>query len=378
MSDLNEEPVVLTGWGIVSAIGIGGAAFRSGLQEGRSGRKPVEAAGGAPLPVTEACTIPEFDVTQFLGTKGLRFMSRTTKFAVVTSGMALQDSGVLVSPENQTRIGLVLGTSIGSPKNVGDFLRDTLVQERPHMVNPMVVPHVVMNSAASQSAIWHKLKGVNTTISGGHLAGVQALRYALLQLRLGYADTILAGSAEEFCEQLAWAFHHVRGQGEAGPVCLGEGCALFTLEKKQVAQEQGRHIRAELLACEVGFAPSNGEDGARSVAEGLAACIRRALERARLAPADLWSVFLQGSADEAFARIEEQGVRLALEGSEPSQSVLVRQFLGECLSAAGSFQVAAALALFSNPAEGGQGGRVALVTSIAHSGAVGCALLREC
>jgi 3-oxoacyl-[acyl-carrier-protein] synthase II len=376
MSELNE-PVVITGWGIVSAIGIGGEAFRSGFREGRCGLKPVEATGDARLPVTTACVIPEFDATQFLGKKGLRFMSRTTKFSVVTSGMALQDSGISISPENQTRIGLVIGTSIGSPKNVGDFIRDTLVQERPHMVNPMVVPHVVMNSAASQSAIWHKLKGVNATISGGHLAGVQALRYAMLQLRLDYADTMLAGSTEEFCEQLAWGFHHVRGQGDAKPVCLGEGCAIFTLEQRKVAQANGRRMLAELLACEVGFAASDGEGGARRVAEGLAACIRRALDRASISPAHVWSVFLQGSMDEAFSEVEAQGVRLALEGSEPTHTIMVRQLLGECLSAAGSLQIAASLALFSNTPDS-SGSRVSLVTSITHSGAVGCALLREC
>lgn len=376
MSELNE-PVVITGWGIVSAIGIGGEAFRSGFLEGRSGLKSVEATGDVPLPVTTACVIPEFDVTQFLGTKGLRFMSRTTKFSVVTSGMALEDSGISVNSENRARIGLVIGTSIGSPKNVGDFIRDTLVQERPHMVNPMVVPHVVMNSAASQSAIWHKLKGVNTTISGGHLAGVQALRYAMLQLRLNYAETMLAGSAEEFCEQLAWGFHHVRGQGGAEPVCLGEGCAVFTLEQRTVAEANGRRMLAEVLACEVGFAPSDGEDGTRRMTEGLAACIRRALDRAGVSPADVWSVFLQGSMDEALSQVEAQGVRLALEGSEPTHTVMVRQLLGECLSAAGSFQVAASLALFSNTHES-SGHRVSLVTSIAHSGAVGCALLQEC
>jgi len=373
------EPVVITGWGILSAIGMGAAAFRSGLHEGRSGRKPVAALTSAPLPVTEACVIPEFDAKAFLGPKGLRFMSRTTKFAIVTSGMALQDSGIVVDPENRTQIGLVLGTSIGSPQNVGDFLRETLVQERPHMVNPMEVPHVVMNSAASQSAIWHKLQGVNTTISGGHLAGLQALRYALLQLRMGAAETILAGSVEEFCEPLAWGFHHVRGQDDAEQLCLGEGCAIFTLETKRIAEAKGRRMRAELLACEVGFAADEGEAGAQGVAEGLATCIRRALDRANLAPSNIWSVFLQGSLDEAFARIEEDGVQLALASSVPEQTILVRHLLGECFSASGALQVAAALAHFSNiPHRDEKAGRVALITSIAHSGAVGCALLRAC
>lgn len=364
--------VVITGWGVISPIGIGVEAFGEGLRAGRSGLKTVEGYPEGALPFAEACVIPEFDASAFLGKKGTRFLDRTTLLAVSAVGMALQHSGLALTDENRARVGVVLGTNVGSIKSIGDFMRDTLIHERPYLVNPMHFPNSVMNCAAGQSAIWHKLKGVNATISGGRLAGLMALRYAWMALRLGYADALVTGSVEEFCEQTAWGLHHAGRIDPDGGAPLGEGCAVFILEMAEAACAQGRRALAEVLACEVGvYSPDAGERARQ--AQGLAGCIRRALSRAGVGARDVWAVSTHQFADAELEEVEIRALELALDGHVPARQVAVGKSVGECFSAAGAFQLAALLALFGDS----PGDRVALVTSLAHSGAVGCAVIRE-
>ena len=78
-------------------------------------------------------------------------------------------------------------------------------------------------------------------------------------------------------------------------------------------------------------------------------------------------------ADAELKEVEGRALESVLEGHEPARRVTVGKSVGECFSAAGAFQLAAVLALFGDA----PGDRVALVTSVAHSGAVGCAVIRE-
>lgn len=368
------EPLVVTGWGIISPIGIGRAAFTSALAEGRQGRKPVTGYANGEIPFSEACQIPEFDVENFIGKKGTRFLDRTTRLTVATVGMALDDGQIAVTPDNQARIGVVLGTNVGSIKSIGDFMRDTLIHARPYMVNPMHFPNAVMNCAASQSAIWHRLKGINATISGGRMAGLLALRYAGLTLRLGNVDTILAGGVEEFCEQTAWAFYHAGRVGPEAGIPLGEGCAMFALERAATAQEQGRKVLAEILGCEVGVYQSNDDRTTGLQVSGLASCIRKALERSGARTEDVCAVFLHHCADPELENIEDEALNQSLPQYESLHRLAVSQLVGDCFSAAGAFQLSALLSFFERFPE--HSDRVALMTSVAHNGSVGCAVVR--
>jgi 3-oxoacyl-[acyl-carrier-protein] synthase II len=212
---------------------------------------------------------------------------------------------------------------------------------------------------------------VNATISGGQLTGLLALRYAATSIRQGYAKALVAGAVEEFCPQLAWGLYHA-GVLEDDGAAAGEGCALFVLEDAGTASAAGRAPLAELLACEVGVYgdPAGGPEQV----EGLATCIRRALDRAGIAPDQVWAASTGLSARTKRDRVEATGIRRAL-GHLPERCVAVKRLIGECYSASGAMQLAGLLSLFRNVA--GAGGRIGLVTSIGGDGGVGCAVLKE-
>ncbi|HEY3121490.1 MAG TPA: beta-ketoacyl synthase N-terminal-like domain-containing protein [Vicinamibacteria bacterium] len=356
--------IAVTGCGVITSIGIGAGAFAEGVRAARACRRPLE--GGNGYPCAEACTIPEFEAGRFLHGRGTRVLDRTMALAVCATGLALQDGRVEVTPARSSTLGLVLGTSNGSAKSTFEYTRETLVGKKPYLVSPELFPNTVMNGAAGQCAIWHKLKALNTTISGGRLAGILTLRYAARMLRCGYAEMVVAGGVEEFSAEMAWASHlAAQAQDEAMPL-LGEGCAMFLLERADRARAGERRVLAELLACEVGVHGS-------AQADGLAACIRRALERAGASPREVWAVSRRASGLRHLDSVEAEALRLALDGGSPDRHVCIGQLVGECFSASAALQLAALLALFAEP-EGR--GRIGLVTSLAHGGGVGCAVVR--
>jgi 3-oxoacyl-[acyl-carrier-protein] synthase II len=364
--------LVITGWGVISPIGIGVEEFIAGFDSGRSGKKRVAPQDGpVPLPPLEACTIPDFDVAKILGTKkGTRVLDRTAALAVAATAMAIRHSGIHTAPDYESGFGVVLGTSNGTMHRTVEYTVETLHPEKPYMVSPEAFPNTVMNFAAGQCAIAHRLRALNTTVSGGRLACITALRYASRMIQLGYADGVLTGSVEELSPTMVWgASTTARARGHETPL-LGEGGAMFTLERSDLAEKAGRKPLAELLACEAGF---HGRPG-RDPADTLAACIERALGRAGLSAADVLAVSLRESGMSTLDGIESRAVEKALGGHRPARRLTIASQVGECFSASGSFQISALLAM--HHASRDTAGRVGLVTSVTHGGAVGCALLR--
>jgi 3-oxoacyl-[acyl-carrier-protein] synthase II len=225
-----------------------------------------------------------------------------------------------------------------------------------------------MNCAAGQAAIRYGLKGVNATVAGGQLSTILALRYATMLIRLGHADTLLVSSVEEFSPQVAWGSHLTREQKKTEAV-FGEGCVTFIVESAAAARAAGRTARAEILACVVSAYRELGD-----VASKLAACIHQALLRAGVTGDQVEAVAGSMGENSPHDRAEEEGICLAL-GKVPERLLKVKPLLGECYSAAGAFQMATLLAL-------GQQGRdqerqIALVTSVDHTGSLGCLIIRR-
>jgi hypothetical protein len=167
--------------------------------------------------------VPDFQVRAVLGKKGTRSMDRVTGLAITTVGRLLDDAPRNREVATGESAALVLGTTIGSVQSQMDFVRDSFTGERPYLVDPARFPNAVMNCAAGQSAIWHRLKGPNTTIAGGRAAGLYALNYTRRLLRFGRAGTVLCGAVEEFSTERSWLGRHTReAEGATDPRPAGE------------------------------------------------------------------------------------------------------------------------------------------------------------
>ncbi|MEI5034533.1 beta-ketoacyl synthase N-terminal-like domain-containing protein [Streptomyces sp. S1A(2023)] len=358
---------LISAWSVVSPFGMDVSAFGNGLRSGTAAATALDPEEWK-VPFENACLVEGFSNREVLGRKGTRSMDRVTGLAVAAVGRLLQDAdGERISGVGQDAA-LVLGTSTGSAQSIMDFTRDSLTQEKPFFVDPMRFPNTVMNCAAGQSAIWHKLKGPNTTIAGGRASGLLALNYALRLKKSGHARTVLFGAVEEFSSARAWLEWHTRGQDESDAV-LGEGAAVLLLESGEVAEEHGRDGLAEVLGLECGVYHEAGTE-----ATVLADCVRRVLERTGVRPDDVR--YLSHSQAAGARGAAEQDALTDVLGNHQPELVRCADLIGDTHAAAAAFQIAAVLVA----AEGREDakGQIALITSVDRDGVVGCAVLRLC
>jgi 3-oxoacyl-[acyl-carrier-protein] synthase II len=308
-----------------------------------------------PLPAPAGHALADFDVRQRLGRKGTSSFDRATALAVVCCQEALRAAGLDLDATHRVRVGVALGTSLGSFKSTSDYSRETLVQEKPYLVNPVLFPNTVMNCAAGQVAIRFGLRGVNATIAGGALAFLNALRYAGNVLERGYADVMLAGAVEEFTPHRAWAAELT---GATRMVAAGEAAGVFVLSRPEAPAWVGNRATARILAVATGYGPGGDQAG-----EALSGCVRRVLDESG-SDAQALSTVYTGEADEADRREYDAVVRVL---RRLPARVLTKRLFGECDAASG----AVALAAFLGNSTGGLG----LITGRGPDGAVGAAIV---
>jgi 3-oxoacyl-[acyl-carrier-protein] synthase II len=335
---------VVTGWSVLAA----GAGDVSGLYP-------------EPLPAPEGHALTDFNVRALLGRKGTGSFDRVTALAVVCCGEAMRAAGVAVDDTTRTRIGVALGTSLGSFKSTSDFTGETLTQDKPYLVNPLLFPNTVMNCAAGQVAIRYGLKGVNATIAGGDLAFLNAVRYAANAIDRGYADAVFTGSVEEFSPHRAWSSH---ATGATAAVGSGEGAGMFLLTGEQAPAWAGDQRAARILSVATGFGPDGGE----LADQALTGCVVRALRQAGVEAREVTTVF---TGERQESDTSEYGPVVRALGHEPRR-VLTKQHYGECDAASG------ALALGHLLAEGFQDEGLSLLTARGPDGAVGAAVVGRC
>jgi 3-oxoacyl-[acyl-carrier-protein] synthase II len=347
------ERIVVTGLGVVSALGAGREEFWRNVAAGVSGLRPLTLfdpkLGRSPL----AGEIADFSPAPFIGTKGIRHFDRTTLLLACAAKLALDDAGIPhggEAPMRDDQLGIAVGSTYGSIGSIAAFDTEAL-REGPSYVNPMEFPNTVLNAPASRVSILLGVTGPNVTISTGETSALDALGYAADFLQLGRAAAMLAGGAFGLGEDVYRGFagtgllSGTRGEEELcapfdrrrNGLVLGEGSCLFFLEPLGRARARGAAILGEVTGYGNGFRPR----GADPVASGQRV-LRAAIARAGRAPQDVSCVFGGANSTRAGDRLEAQMLRATFEGARPPTSA-IKSMCGECLDASGALQAAAAL-----------------------------------
>lgn len=268
------DRLLVTGTGYIGPDGFGPSRVGTVLGE------------DAAVPQPEAFLAAGFDPAALLGRKTARFNHRSTLLAVEACARALRDAGLEVGEHNQDEIGATIGTLCGSVTGSVAFGLDTFAQPLPYNVNPAAFPNLVINTAAGAVAIKHGLRGPNSTVAGGPVAGINALRHASLTLRAGHAEAILVGAAEEYGLYEAWLAAAARPAAR-----LGEAAAVLVLERADAAAAAGRRPIARIAGVLTrAVDPADAADLRRLLADALEAAavrprdVRRLYTRATMAP----------------------------------------------------------------------------------------------
>ena len=360
------EPQAITGYGVVSAVGIGREAFEAALGSGMplAERLPspivsfdtakYEAGsteGGSGQPrygnaknlITE---VPDFDPTKYLGDKGLRSLDRLTKLMVVATRMALHDSGLKQDNRHVAttadRVGVCSSNAYGSLETITELDRVAKLEDARY-INPAKFPNTVSNSASGYVSIWEDLRALNVAVSDGNCGGLDAFACADLYLESDRADAFLVGGAEAMSEALFLAFQRLEFIAKGAR--LAEAAAFFAFEGHDHAVARGARILAETVGFGTAFRPPPSEHGlVHASAEALAQAVRQALEDASLRPEDIDVVSASHAGIPRFDQEEAAALASVLPESVPIAGPKV--LFGETLGAGGSMGVAAALAWF--------------------------------
>jgi 3-oxoacyl-[acyl-carrier-protein] synthase II len=354
------RPLALTGWSAVGPLGVGAEHFGAAVRGGGSGLRST--GPERELPTERVGFVPDFEVRASLGRKNTRSMDRATGLAVLTVGMLLEGDRAAGRAFDGDAVGLVLGTTTGSVQSMTDFTRDSLTGDKPYHVDPARFPNTVMNCAAGQSAIWHGLRGPNTTVAGGATTALTALSYAARLHRSERARTVICGAVEELGPQRAWL--EARGREDEGATALGEGCAVFRLESAEYARTEGRGVLAELLAVRLGVSASPEQ-----TPDALADCATAALAEAVPGDPDRRDAVWAVAADLDPAALAPAAALLP-----GVRHIELASRTGDTGAASGALLLAAVLSYAQE--DSAAAGRVALLLSADRDGLYGCAVLR--
>jgi len=341
--------VAITGIGVISSFGDSSEGLHAALCRGEKASYQLDRGQLQDAACTQGGSIVSFKPDLYLQGKPLRPLDRTGRLVAAAAKLALQNSGWAAEMIRKQDIGLVLGTMFGSVHTISEFDRRGLT-EGPACVSPMDFANTVLNAAAGQTAIWHNLRGINSTVACGTISGLMALGYAADLVRFGGHTAILAGGADEFC------FESFCGFEKAGLLCkcnghdefpvpfaglrsgfaLGEGAALMMLEEWETAAGRGARILGEICGHGSACDPADhGECGP----EAIAGTMDAALHDSRLNPAEIDCISASANGSVFADENEALAVRRVFNGRGDSTPVTaIKSMLGETLGASGTLQ----------------------------------------
>ncbi|MGG7568006.1 beta-ketoacyl-[acyl-carrier-protein] synthase family protein [Rhodovulum sp. DZ06] len=347
--------VVVTGMGVVSALGQTAAAHCEGLSEGRSGIGPLDITDIDRLTVKIGGQAKDYDGTARFSRSELSLLDRCTQMALTAADEAVTAAGLELTEEESFRAATVIGTALTGMGTVDDAYR-TVFQDGKNRVHPFVVPRLMASAPCSHISMKHGLKGPAFTVTTACSSANHAMGQAFQMVRAGLADVALTGGAEAplvFGVMKAWEGLRVMTRDACRPfsadrngMVQGEGAAIYVLETLERAQARGATILAEIT----GFGMSaDAGDIVQPSADGAGRAIRGALMDAGMDASEVGYINAHGTGTAANDRTECQAVRAVFGAAADGVMISsTKSMHGHCLGGAGAVEMAAVIHALKN------------------------------
>ena len=354
--------VFITGLGVVTPIGIGRDAFWNGLVSGRSGAGEIEAFDASEFPVRIASEVTDFDPADFIEARQVPRMDRFAQMAVAAAALALEDAGVGDGFDSETS-GVIVGSAIGGLSTIEEQ-HEALLKGGPRAVSPFMVPRLMPNGAAAAIAMKFGMKGLNHGVVSACATGAHALGEALMAIRSGRAQMVLAGGSEAALTPLSLAAFARMGalsgrnddperasrpfDKDRDGFVFGEGAGVLVLESEESVTRRGGLVLAELAgygATADAFHVTQPDPEGTGATRAMVA----AMADAGVEPADIDYVNAHGTSTPYNDRIETLTIKNAL-GTESKRVPVtsVKSQTGHLLGAAGAVEAAACVLMMKH------------------------------
>ncbi|MEK3779554.1 beta-ketoacyl-ACP synthase II [Paenibacillus sp. FSL R5-0810] len=347
-----KRRVVVTGMGVMTALGQDLDTFWNSLMEGKSGVSRIESFDVSEYTTQIAASMKDFNPEDYMDRKEARKMDRFVQFAVAAGSKALEDSGLEIgSNVDAERVGVSIGSGIGGLGTWEDQ-HNILLEKGPKRVSPFFIPMMIANMASGQMSINLGAKGPNTTQVTACATGTHSIGDSFRLIQRGDADVMICGGAEAtirptgmagFCAMRAMSTRNDEPEKASRPFdtgrdgfVMGEGAGVLVLESLEHAQARGAKIYAEVI----GYGLSaDAHHITEPDPDGAARCMKMAIRDAGISPEEVDYINAHGTSTPVGDRSETQAVKLAL--CDHAYKVAVsstKSMTGHLLGAAGGVE----------------------------------------
>ena len=344
--------VVVTGMGAITPIGNDVESFWQGLKDKTVGIGPITYFDTTDYKCKLAAEVKGFDPKQYMDAKAARRMEAFSQFAVAASKEALEQSGIDMEKEDPYRVGVCVGSGIGSLQAMEKDVKE-LNEKGPSRVNPLLVPLMISNMAAGNVAIQFGLKGKCFNVVTACATGTHSIGEAFRSIQYGEADVMVAGGAEASITPIGIAGFtsltalnttedasraSIPFDEDRNGFVMGEGAGVVVLESLEHAKARGANILAEVVGygatCDAFHITSPAEDGS-----GAARAMENAIRDAGITAEDIDYVNAHGTSTHHNDLFETKAIRLALgDHAEKVKINSTKSMIGHLLGAAGGVE----------------------------------------
>ncbi len=347
-----KRRVVITGMGAVTPIGNNVNDFWAGVKAGKVGVGPITKFDTENYKIKIAAELKDFVAKEYMDFKAAKRMEAFSQYAVAAAKEAMADSALDMEKEDPFRVGVIVGSGIGS-LNIIEKEHEKILDGKPGRINPLIVPLMISNMAAGNVAIQLGCKGKCTDVVTACASGTNSIGDAFRAIAYEDAEVIFAGGTEAAITPVGVAgFSGLTALSSEPDVTkasrpfdvnrngfvIGEGAGVIVLEELEHAKARGAKIYAEIVGygstCDAYHITSPAEDGS-----GAARAMTLAMEEAGVKPEEVEYINAHGTSTHHNDLFETRAINMAFGDAAKNLKInSTKSMIGHLLGAAGGVE----------------------------------------
>lgn len=347
-----KRRVVVTGLGAITPIGNDVESFWNGIKAGKVGIGEITKFDTSEYKVKLAAEVKGFVAKEHMDFKSAKRMELFSQYAVAASLEALKDAGIDMEKEDPFRVGVIVGSGIGSLQSM-EREEQRLLDKGPSRVDPLLVPKMITNMAAGNVSIATGARGKCTNVVTACASGTHCIGDAYRAIQYGDAEVMIAGGTEgSVCPIGVAGFTSLTAltasedpmrasipfDKERSGFVMGEGAGIVILEELEHAKARGARILAEVVGygatADAYHITSPIEDGS-----GAARAMEDAMKEAGVSPEDVDYINAHGTGTHHNDLFETRAIKAAFgEAAKKVKINSTKSMIGHLLGAAGGVE----------------------------------------
>ncbi len=350
-----RKRVVITGLGVVSAVGNSIPEFWESLIQGKDGAKEITAFDASAYRTKRAAEVSGLDPEAHFSRREMKRLSRCDQFGLVAFREAWKSARLDQDLINKERAGIILGAGSGGILSVEKYFRDFYLEKG--MPSPSLLLSYALATTTDLMAIESGLKGPRSTTATVCSSSSASIGVAYDMIQMGLADVMVSGGSDSLCEVSFSGFSCLklvdpetckpfdkRRQG----LTIGEGAGILILEELEHAKKRNAPVLAEFLGYGI-CADAYHLTAPEPHGEGVERVIRAALSHAEVSPEEVDTINAHGTATPLNDIAETRGIKRVF-GEKAKEIPIsgIKSMVGHCLGSAGGIEAVATVLTIKN------------------------------